>query len=297
MSIRAMNWVWSLKLRPLPKLILLALADAADNAGVCWPSIPTISGLTEVSDRTVQRQIEYFRSMGLLVTEPRFRKDGSRTSNRYRLNLDSRGDAMSPGPGGGDTGGGQLTSPADDTPVRETTNEPTEHKPPQQGFSSYSKGDRAEDASGSGDVLLIYPEQLTTAELNACCRLVEEIDSADAQQLLDELNGRLAAGGVRLSPVAYLRTLVTRFHRAEFRPELALQVSESRRRKRESEERLQNARSNPSPRKSEDLMPMRLSHSETQKRLKALRDALNGKAQESPNMDSSINSGEQNGDC
>jgi len=30
-----MNWAWHQALKPVPKLVLMALADAADDQGVC----------------------------------------------------------------------------------------------------------------------------------------------------------------------------------------------------------------------------------------------------------------------
>ena len=38
-----MNWAWGLPLKPSVKFVLLALADASDDAGYCWPSIPTLA--------------------------------------------------------------------------------------------------------------------------------------------------------------------------------------------------------------------------------------------------------------
>ena len=39
MSIAAMNWAWAIKMPPNAKLYLLTLADRADGAGHCFPSI------------------------------------------------------------------------------------------------------------------------------------------------------------------------------------------------------------------------------------------------------------------
>jgi hypothetical protein len=36
-----MNWAWLQALKLVPKLVLMALADAADDQGVCWPSDTT----------------------------------------------------------------------------------------------------------------------------------------------------------------------------------------------------------------------------------------------------------------
>ena len=44
MSIVAMNWAWGRQLKPTAQLVLMSLADAADDdQGVCWPSIPTLA--------------------------------------------------------------------------------------------------------------------------------------------------------------------------------------------------------------------------------------------------------------
>ncbi|MGB5741636.1 MAG: helix-turn-helix domain-containing protein, partial [Sedimenticolaceae bacterium] len=36
-----MNWAWRQTLTPTLKLVLMALADSADDQGVCWPSVST----------------------------------------------------------------------------------------------------------------------------------------------------------------------------------------------------------------------------------------------------------------
>jgi hypothetical protein len=109
MSIRAMNWAWQVLLPPTAKLVLLALADIADDAGSCWPSQNVIAAKCSITSRTVQRIIVTLQGQGLLVIEPRYRADGSRSSNRYRLSLDAPHDKLSGEgdtsvPGGYDTG-------------------------------------------------------------------------------------------------------------------------------------------------------------------------------------------------
>lgn len=49
--------VWELQLLPTDKLVLLALADCANDDGHCWPSIATIARKSGVSERSVQRAI------------------------------------------------------------------------------------------------------------------------------------------------------------------------------------------------------------------------------------------------
>ena len=92
-----MNWAWGLPLKPSIKFVLLALADASDDAGYCWPSIPTLAKKTCLNPRSVQRILNQLQAQGFLRVERRHRLDGSPTSNGYRLALDPPGE-MSPPP-------------------------------------------------------------------------------------------------------------------------------------------------------------------------------------------------------
>lgn len=66
MSIRLMSAVWGLSLPDSEKIVLLALADCADDHGVCWPSIATLCRKVSKSDRTVQAAIKGLVSKGQL---------------------------------------------------------------------------------------------------------------------------------------------------------------------------------------------------------------------------------------
>ena len=231
MSIRALNWAWSLQLSPVHKVIVLALADSADDHGVCWPKICTLARKASVSERTVQRALMTFRSQGILESEARFRDDGSRTSNRYFLSLNPGGDKLSPARDATTTTWRRPTSTDGDTEDAVTTKEPQENlKPPPT------------DVGGGGP--LIFPDQLSPVEREASESLLRAVDCVGAQQLLDELSGRMRAGGIRTSPLGYLRSLVDRYCRGEFSPELALRVAEDRVRRNLAEERLAEARQN-----------------------------------------------------
>ncbi len=80
-----MTWAWSVTLPPTSKLVLMALADIADDRGVCWPSHPTLAAKCSLTDRTVRRILVLLQAHKLVVVEPRFKATGSQTSNRYRL--------------------------------------------------------------------------------------------------------------------------------------------------------------------------------------------------------------------
>jgi hypothetical protein len=97
----------------------------------------------------------------------------------------------------------------------------------------------------AGGEELIFSEQMLPAERQAARVLLRPCGD-HAQALLDELAARLEIGGVRSSPVAYLRGLIARASAGSFVPELGPRVAAARaqrereavlRREREAEER------------------------------------------------------------
>jgi hypothetical protein len=73
------------KLKPGQRFVLYALADYADDRGVCWPSYQTLSEWTGFDRRTIIRSIAELEQAGLLYVEHQVRDNGSATSNRYRV--------------------------------------------------------------------------------------------------------------------------------------------------------------------------------------------------------------------
>jgi DnaD/phage-associated family protein len=68
MSVRVMGAVWQLDLDATLKIVLLKLADNADDDGDnSWPSVGRIAHECGVAERTVQRSIQNLMKMGLLV--------------------------------------------------------------------------------------------------------------------------------------------------------------------------------------------------------------------------------------
>lgn len=58
MSVRVMTAVWGLDLPDSEKIVLLALADCANDEGGCWPSMATLAKKCSKTDRTVQASIK-----------------------------------------------------------------------------------------------------------------------------------------------------------------------------------------------------------------------------------------------
>lgn len=78
-------------------LVALALADHANDQGLCWPSIDRIAKKARLSSRQVKRILQDLEAKGLLVVN---RKHGRNQTNQYRLSI--KGDMASPFSGKGD---------------------------------------------------------------------------------------------------------------------------------------------------------------------------------------------------
>ena len=70
------------------KATLMLLAAYADDEFSCYPGQAKIAAETEQGVRTVRRQVELLREVGLVVSERRATNDGHRTSDRHYLQLD-----------------------------------------------------------------------------------------------------------------------------------------------------------------------------------------------------------------
>ena len=61
------------------------LKDRAGKGQDCWPAVKTIAADLQFSRSTVKRALHDLVSAGLIEKEPRFRENGSNTSNRLIL--------------------------------------------------------------------------------------------------------------------------------------------------------------------------------------------------------------------
>ncbi|EIP23530.1 transcriptional regulator [Escherichia coli EC4422] len=103
---------------PLRKLVLIKLADNANDNGECWPSYQHVADQCEVSRSTVKSHIRALEDMGLLKRE--FRRKGElNQSNVFYLTLDNAqqiqpelgGAGADRGGAGADLGGGAGADP------------------------------------------------------------------------------------------------------------------------------------------------------------------------------------------
>jgi hypothetical protein len=91
-----MSWqgtAWAEKQKtgsPARKVLLLVLANYADEYGRCWPSQATLSEGTEQSTDTVQRQLRALAADGHISIEKRERRGGHWPAHAYQLNMPNR---------------------------------------------------------------------------------------------------------------------------------------------------------------------------------------------------------------
>lgn len=109
MSIRIMSNIWAhSKQRGSALLVLLAIADFADENGKAFPSIQTLAQKTRMTERNIQKLISKLRNASELRVEE---QAGPYGCNLYHLTKESGADggvnASSPGVNCG-TGGGEL---------------------------------------------------------------------------------------------------------------------------------------------------------------------------------------------
>ncbi|MCW6023059.1 helix-turn-helix domain-containing protein [Serratia marcescens] len=92
MSMNLMAQAMSIKVgNPLRKLVLIKIADNANDKGECWPSYQHVADHCECSKSAVRAHIEALIKMGLLTKENRLGVNNGKgnTSNLYYLTLDN----------------------------------------------------------------------------------------------------------------------------------------------------------------------------------------------------------------
>lgn len=123
---------------PLRKLVLIKLADNANDKGECWPSYRHIADQCEIGHSTVRKHVQALAEQGLLTIENRKGVLGN-SSNLYRLKLDK---PMSP-----DSIDpmllGSTPAPADNTPPMPADSTRTSHS-----FESVNEPFPAANATG-----------------------------------------------------------------------------------------------------------------------------------------------------
>ena len=74
-----------LELTPRAKTVLLYLQDRANREGESWYAIGTIARDLSLSRSTVKRALADLARLGRVEILPRYRENGGRSSNLYRV--------------------------------------------------------------------------------------------------------------------------------------------------------------------------------------------------------------------
>ncbi|MEL6963422.1 MAG: helix-turn-helix domain-containing protein [Pseudomonadota bacterium] len=83
MSIKLTTQIWEVRgLKATDKLVLLALADHANDEGECWPSMARLAEKCDMTPRGVRNVIRRLEDVGYVATET----SSGRTNNRYTIN-------------------------------------------------------------------------------------------------------------------------------------------------------------------------------------------------------------------
>lgn len=212
MSIKAMNWAWTIQLAPSEKLLLLALADCADDLGICWPGMRLISKKCNISTRTAQRTIAKLISMELLSKESRFKGNGRQTSNSYRLILSVSVDRdnLTPYPKNEKQMPGERVTGVG---MGEAVSYLTPLEPPHD---------------PSLQPQLIYPHQLSEIEKSSIQKMLSGIPAVAAQQLLDELSAAIQTKTIKKTNLQWFRGLIQKFQKREFEPVAGMKLTQQR---------------------------------------------------------------------
>lgn len=88
MSVQAISWALAQRLPPAIKLVLISIANCADkNGDNAFPGQDHIAEDASMSVRSVRRHIDWLEQHNYLARIRRSRTNGTRTSDRYVLDV------------------------------------------------------------------------------------------------------------------------------------------------------------------------------------------------------------------
>jgi hypothetical protein len=98
MSTHILSACWRLSgMSSTQKLVLISLADQANDDGVCWPSISRMSERTCLSDRAIRDAVKWLTESGVLSVEHRYNSSNVYTISPCNFQPDSE-DSAPPAP-------------------------------------------------------------------------------------------------------------------------------------------------------------------------------------------------------
>ncbi len=102
MSVGAIDWAFKVQGVFAPhKLVLLALANFANNVNQSWASQSTLAKMTGLTTKTIRKALKDLEADGFISREERRREDGSRATDLITLNIAQLGTHQPENPSGG----------------------------------------------------------------------------------------------------------------------------------------------------------------------------------------------------
>lgn len=191
MSMNLMAKAMGIKVgNPLRKLVLIKLADNANDKGECWPSYQHIADQCEIGRSTVKNHIRALEDMGMLRRE--YRRSGElNQSNVFYLNLDNpipkepsiygAGDDLGhemPGGGAGDARGGG----AGDAPITSHSFEPVIEPKDKVAIAPHVESDESSRYAFFGNIIKLNQDHFDKwANLYRNIDLVYELNRLDIE--------------------------------------------------------------------------------------------------------------------
>ena len=85
MSLEAITWAFRQSLTPSEKLVLLTLADYADDENKCWPKQETLATRTGLTRPTIALKMRTLEERNLIMKKPNKKHERHGRSNHRRL--------------------------------------------------------------------------------------------------------------------------------------------------------------------------------------------------------------------
>ena len=183
MSIKIISWALDVPTRtPSIKLVLIKLADNANDEGIAWPSINHISAQTGLSVRAIQYALRWLEKQNLIIRNEKFAENGRQLTPVYKIvhNFGGRVQILQ-GEGANLAGGGcKSCTPYIEEPSLEPSLETPPLDSPQGGvledFEKWYKIYPRRLAKGSAERAYVKARKRVPAEdlLAAATRFAEE---------------------------------------------------------------------------------------------------------------------------
>lgn len=220
MSVRLMAMAWELELVPTVKLVLLALCDWANEAGICFPSVATIARKSSISRRQCQRILAELISAGLVEIVGNV--SGGVAARRYRVNPIGKGSR--------ENGGGDNLSPV--TPAASVPVTPVSKRDDARVVrtTTIRQSYPPIHANEPSTIDWSFLPQLSKQERVVVVDMLDGVAESQHQGIVDELAGALRAKAIKSQWPGWFRAVARQARGGAFVHNHALTIQGDRQR-------------------------------------------------------------------